>query len=51
MRREDCWCADKRKPCSYHEGYDDGWEAAWDEALIAYGDDPEHAIDGAEDEA
>jgi hypothetical protein len=25
--REGC-CADWPKPCSYHEGYADGWEAA-----------------------
>ena len=22
--RQTCWCADKRKPCQYHEGYGDG---------------------------
>ena len=26
--REDCWCAMTRKPCSYHEGWDDGWHEA-----------------------
>ena len=22
--RSGCWCADKRQPCEYHEGYEDG---------------------------
>lgn len=26
LKREGC-CADTRKPCSYHEGYADGWDA------------------------
>lgn len=28
MRREDCWCGEYRKPCTYHEGYEDGYDAA-----------------------
>ena len=28
LRREGC-CADVRKPCTYHEGYLDGWDAAF----------------------
>ena len=24
--RDGCWCGDRRKPCSYHEGYADGLE-------------------------
>ena len=26
--REGCWCANARKPCSYHEGWEDGYEVA-----------------------
>lgn len=26
--RKDCWCESYRKPCEYHEGYQDGYEAA-----------------------
>lgn len=26
--RKGCWCADQRTPCSYHEGWWDGLEAA-----------------------
>ena len=24
--RSGCWCADTRKPCTYHEGWLDGYE-------------------------
>lgn len=23
-----CWCAEARRRCTYHEGYEDGYEAA-----------------------
>ena len=23
--RDDCWCSQQRKPCSYHEGMDDAY--------------------------
>jgi len=23
-----CYCFDQRKPCGYHEGFWDGWDAA-----------------------
>lgn len=23
-----CWCAETRKRCTYHEGFEDGYEAA-----------------------
>ena len=26
--RESCWCGQHRKPCEYHEGFDDGQEEA-----------------------
>lgn len=26
-REEGCWCADVRKPCTRHDGWDDGYEA------------------------
>ena len=26
--RADCWCAQYRKPCQYHDGYEDGFDAA-----------------------
>ena len=26
--RGDCWCRLNRKPCTYHEGYEDGYEQA-----------------------
>ena len=29
-------CADRRKPCPYHEGYIDGYEAHWDEAALKF---------------
>lgn len=26
--RVDCWCESYRKPCEYHEGWEDGYETA-----------------------
>lgn len=28
--RAGCWCASYRKPCVYHEGWEDGYEAVAD---------------------
>src|SRR5690349_15296016 len=28
--RADCWCAKSRKPCEYHQGFEDGVEAEVD---------------------
>lgn len=31
----DCWCATAPKPCGYHEGFLDGWDAGSDDAYEA----------------